>query len=71
VKEKQIPPLRCGMEMQKGCGMEMQRGAGWKCKKLRMEMQRGVRNGNAGSYGMEMQKGCGMEMQEVEPTARG
>jgi len=26
VKKKQIPPLRCGMEMWKGCGMKMQQG---------------------------------------------
>jgi|GEM_PF-3416600 len=49
VREKQIPSLRCGMEMQKGYGMEMQKGCG-------MEMQKGC--------GMEMQKGCGMEMQK-------
>jgi len=33
LRKKQIPPLRCGMEMQKGCGMEMQKGCG-------MEMQK-------------------------------
>jgi len=42
VKKKQIPPLRCGMEMWKGCGMEMWKGCG-------MEMWKGC--------GMKMQQG--------------
>jgi len=30
-REKQIPSLRCGMEMQRGRGMEIQKGVEWKC----------------------------------------
>jgi len=30
-EEQQIPPLRYGMEMQKGCGMEMQKKLSLMC----------------------------------------
>jgi len=48
VGEKQIPPLRYGMEMQKGAEWKCKRGAEWRCKRgYGMEMQTEQRNGDA------------------------